>query len=88
MAISGILPAFWAGKEFFSKIGLGHVLSTANAHLYGKKSEKTNDEKSRKCPKTGFPGIFGQKKSFYKIGLRRILDIAILRLCAKFHEKI
>ena len=38
-----------------------------------------------------FPAYFRHfrpEKSFYKIGLRRILDIAILRLCAKFHEKI
>ena len=27
MAISGIFPAFSAGKKFFSKIGLGHILS-------------------------------------------------------------
>ena len=43
-------------------------------------------------PKTGFPGIFptfsARIKSFYKIGLHRILEIAILHLCAKFHEKI
>ena len=37
-------------KEFFSKIGLGHVLSIANAQLHGKKSEKTND-KSRENAK-------------------------------------
>ena len=60
-AISGIFQAFSAGKEFFSKIGLDHVLSIASAHLYEKKSEKTNDEISRKCQKTSFSGIFGQK---------------------------
>ena len=54
--ISGIYP-----EKILSKIGLGHVLSIANAHLCGKKPEKTNDEISRKCPKTGFSGIFGRK---------------------------
>ena len=57
-AISGIFEAFSAGKEFFLKIGLGHVLSIANAHLYGKNQKKTNDEISRKCQKTDFSGIF------------------------------
>ena len=32
--------------------------------------------------------IFGQKKSFYKIGLRHILGIAISNQCEKFYEKI
>ena len=36
MAISGIFPAFSAGKKFFSKIGLGHVMSIANTHLCAK----------------------------------------------------
>ena len=57
-----------------------------------KKSEKTNDEISRKCQKTSFSGIFptfsAGKKYFSKIGLRHILDIAISHQCAKFHEKI
>ena len=61
------------------------------ASLY-KKSEKTNDEISRKCQKTGFSGIFpafsAGKICFLKIGLGHILDIAILHQCAKFHEKI
>ena len=33
-------------------------------------------------------GIFGRKNIFFsKIGLRHILNIIILRQCAKFHEK-
>jgi len=36
MAISGIFPAFSAGKKFFSKIGLGHLLSITNMHLCAK----------------------------------------------------
>ena len=54
--------------------------------------EKTNDEISRICQKTGFPGIFpafwAGKIFFSKIGLRHFLNIIILRQCAKFHDKI
>jgi len=32
-AISGIFPAFSAGKKFFLKIRLGHVLAIAITHL-------------------------------------------------------
>ena len=39
-AISGIFPGFSAGTEFFSKIGLSHVFSIANAHLNGKNQKK------------------------------------------------
>ena len=77
-------------KKKFSKIGLGHVLSNPNTSL-SKKSEKTNDEISRKCPKTGFSGIFpafsAGNEFFLKIGLRHILGIAILHLCAKNQKK-
>ena len=77
---------------YFSKIGLDHVLSIANARLYEKKSEKTYEEISRKCQKNGFSGIFpafsAGKICFLKIGLSQILDIAILHLRAKFHEII
>ena len=56
-----------------------------------KKSEKTNDEISRKCQNTGFSGIFpvfsAGKKFFPEIGLRHILGIAILHLCAKNQQK-
>ena len=76
-------------KKIFSKIGLGHILGIIYTHLCAKKSEKTNDEISRKCQKTGFSGIFPAGKiCFSKIRLGHILDIAILHQCAKFHEKI
>ena len=42
----------------WKRIFLKNVLSIANAHLYGKKSEKTNNQISRKCQKTGFSSIF------------------------------
>ena len=56
--ISGIVPAFLAGKKIFSKIGLNHVLGIPNTHHCAKNQKKTNDEISRKCQKTGFSGIF------------------------------
>ena len=84
-----IFPAFSTGKEFYSKIGLSHVLSITNAHLYGKNQKKRI---SRKCQKTGFSGIFPVfstgNEFFPEIGLRHILGIAILRLCAKNQEKL
>ena len=40
MAISGIFPAFSAGKKVFSKIGLGHIMGIANTHLCAKNQEK------------------------------------------------
>ena len=52
-----------------------------------KKSEKTDDEISRKCQKTGFSGIFpafsAGKIYFLEIRLRHFLGITILHLCAK-----
>ena len=91
-AISGIFPAFTAGKKILTKIGLGHVMSIANMHLYAKKLEKTNDEISRNGQKISFSGIFpafsAGRIRFLKIGLSHILNIGILHQCAKFHEKI
>ena len=39
-AISGIFPGFSAGKKFFLKIGLGHVMSIVITHLCGKNWKK------------------------------------------------
>ena len=75
-AISGIFPA---GKKFFSKIGLGHVLSIANTHLCAKNWKKLM-MKSRKMAKKPI--------RFSKIGLGHILNIGILHQCAKFIKKI
>ena len=49
--------------------------------------------KSREnAKKPVFPAYFQhfqtEKNFFSKIGLRHILDIAILQQCAKFHEKV
>ena len=91
-AISGIFPLFSAGKNFFSKIGFGHVLGIANTRLCAKNQKKTNDEISKKCQKTGFSGIFpafsAGNEFFPEIGLRHIFGIAILHLCAKNHKKL
>ena len=66
-AISGIFPAFSAGKKFFLKIGLCHVLAIANMHLCAK-CQKT--EKLEKMPKNRFfrhiSGIFGRERSFFE----------------------
>ena len=56
-----------------------------------KKSEKTNDEISRKCQKTGFPvfRVFSAGKiCVSNIGNSHILGITILHLCAKNQKNI
>ena len=89
-AISGIFPAFSAGKEFFSKIRLGHVLSIANAHLNGKNQKKIMMKSRENAQKLVFPAYFRhfRPEFFLKIGLRHILGITILHLCAKNQEKL
>ena len=58
MAISGIFPAFSAGKKFFSKIGLGHVLSIANTHLCAKNQKKLMMKSRKNAKKPVFPAYF------------------------------
>ena len=86
--ISGILDR----KKIFLQNRTRSYFEHCQYAFLCKKSEKTNDEISRKCQKTGFSGIFpafsAGKICFLKIGLGHILDIAILHQCAKFHEKI
>ena len=81
MAISGIFPAFSAGKKFFSKIGLGHVLGIANTHLYAKNKRKLKMKSRENTKKPVFPAYIRhfrpEKYVFSKIGLDHILDIAI-----------
>ena len=57
-AISGIFPAFLAGKEFFSKIGLNHILSIANVHLYWKNQKKLMKKSRENAKKPVFPAYF------------------------------
>ena len=72
-AISGIFP-----ENFFSKIGLDHVMSIANAHLCAKNWKKLIMKSWENAKKPVFP----------KIGLRHILGIALLHLCAKNQKKL
>ena len=45
--------------------------------------------KSREnAKKTGFPAFLARKNFFSKIGLRHILGIAIMHLCAKNQKKL
>ena len=93
-AISGIFPAFSAGKRFFSKIGLSHILGIANTRLCAKNQEKQMMKSRENAKKPVFPAYFRhfrpKKYVFRKSGSGQslILDIAILHQCAKFHEKI
>ena len=52
----------------------------------------SDDEISRKCQKNGFSGIFptfsARNEFFPEIGLRHILGIAILHLCAKHQQNL
>ena len=57
-AISGIFPAFSAGNEFFSKIGLGHILGIINTHLCAKNQKKLMIKSREKAQKPGFPAYF------------------------------
>ena len=57
-AISGIFMAFSAGKIFFSKIGLDHVLSIPNTHLCAKIQEKLILKSRENAKKPVFPAYF------------------------------
>ena len=58
MAISGIFPAFSAGKKIFSKIGLGHIMGIANTHLCAKNQKKLMKESRENVKKPSFPAYF------------------------------
>ena len=53
--ISSIFQTFSAGKNFFSKIDLGHALSIANAHLYGKIRKNKMMKSRENAKKPVFP---------------------------------
>ena len=71
-AISGIFPAFSAGKKFFSKIGLALVLSIVNTHLCAKNQKKLMIKSRENAKKPVFPAYFGhfrlEKYFFQKSG--------------------
>ena len=56
--ISGIFPVFSAGKNFFSKIGLSHVLSIVNMHLCAKNQKKQMIKSRENAKKPVFPAYF------------------------------
>ena len=58
MAISGIFPAFWAGKNYFSNIGLGHVLNIPNTHLCAKNQKKLKIKSRENAKEPVFPAYF------------------------------
>ena len=55
--------AFSPGKEFFSKIGLSHVFSTANGHLYGKNQKKLIMKSQENAEKLVFLAYFRKSGS-------------------------
>ena len=81
--ISGI----FGQKKIFLKNRTRQCFEHSKYASLCQKSEKTNDQIPRKCPKSGFSSIFGRKFFFLKIGLRNFLGIAILHLCAKNQKK-
>ena len=83
--ISGI---FGRKRIFFSKIGLGHDLRIANAHLYRKNQKKLMVKSRENAQKPVFPEYSAGNEFFSKIGLRHIFGITILHLCAKNQEKL
>ena len=57
-AISGIFPAFSAGKKLFLKIGLGDVLGIANTRLCAKNQVKLMMKSLKNAKKPVFPACF------------------------------
>ena len=51
-------PVFSAGKKFFTKIGLGHVMSIANMHLCAKNCKKLMMKSREITKKPVFPAYF------------------------------
>ena len=82
---------FTAIKNFPGKI-VSAIFRVPCTLSFCQKSEKTNEGILHKVQKTlflgGFWTKFAEKKFFSKIGLRHILGIAILHLCAKNQQKL
>ena len=72
IGFSGIFPAFSAGKKFFSKIGLGHIMGIANTHLCAKNQKKLMMKSRENAKKSVFPAYFRhfrpEKNVFRKSG--------------------
>ena len=76
----------------FSKIGLSHILGIAITRLCAKNQAKQMMKSRENAKKPVFPAYFRyfrpEKKFFPEIGLRQILGIAILHLCAENQQKL
>ena len=59
---------FFTGKKFFSKIGLGHVLSNPNMHLCAKNQKKLMVKSRENAKKPVFPAFSAGKNFFKKSG--------------------
>ena len=70
-AISGIFPAFSAGKKISSKIGLDHILGIPNTHLYVKIQTKPM-MKSREYSRISLSRTFKGPKYLFEI--KRVRD--------------
>ena len=83
-------PVFSAGKKFFLKIGLGHIMGIGNTHLCAKNQKKLMMKSRANAKKPVFPAFStGKIKCFSKIGLGQILDITILhRVCKTLWKNI
>ena len=77
-------------KVFLKNRTRPYVLSNPNMHLWAKNQKKLMVKSWENGQKPVFTVYFRhfrpEKNVFSKIGLRHILDIAILHLCAKFHK--
>ena len=84
--------AFFEPKKFFYENLLRPSFTYDDTLLSCKNSEKINDPIFHKVQNTRFLAVFwpkfAQKNFFSKIGLRHILGIAILHLCAKNQKKL
>ena len=81
---------YFRPEKVFIKNRTGPYFGHCCYTFLNKESIKTNDEILRKCKKPGFSGKFlvfsAGKICFSEIGLRQILEIAILQQCAKMKK--
>ena len=64
---SGIIPAFSTGNEFFSKIGLRHILGITILHLCAKNQQKLMSQSREKLVTNGQRLIYRTSKVGPKI---------------------
>ena len=89
MASSSTFPVFSAGKKFFSKMWLSHVLSIANTHLWAKIQKKLMIKSRENAKKLVFPAFFGRKKILLENrAASHFRHYHFPSECANSHEKI